>query len=102
MQNLSSASDEISFCKILTVIPFVKLQLIAHLTCVNTAKHGSVSVSVRERGWQGGSPIKKRTEPSQGGRVGDSLLDNVVLSAKAATQRSVCPHARAGGHEATR
>lgn len=30
-----------------------------------------------------------------------SLLDNVVLSVKAATQRSVCPHAGAGGHEAT-
>lgn len=51
MQNLSPASDEISFCKILTAIPFVKLQLIAHLICVNMAKHGSASVSVRERGW---------------------------------------------------
>ena len=50
---------------------------------------------------QGGSPSKKRTEPSQGGRVADSLLDKVVLFLKAATQRSVCPHARAGGPEAT-
>jgi len=51
MQNLSPASDEISFCKILTAIPFVKLQLIAHLICVNRAKHDSASVSVRGWGW---------------------------------------------------
>ena len=70
MQNLSSASDEISFCKILTVIPFVKLQLIAHLTCVNTAKHGSVSVSVRERGWQGAPPSRReQSRPKVAGLV---------------------------------
>ena len=59
MQNLSPASDEISFCKILTAIPFVKLQLIAHLICVNTAKHGSASVSVRGWGWWWAAPVKK-------------------------------------------